>query len=180
MEHNTLDRRTPEQPRAAGSPVIEEKQQTEHFEKAIALFHAGQFEAAKALFRDVEGGPARELAHSARLHARMCERRLAQSQPAFRTTEDRYNYAIALINERRVEAAEAHLKEAVSQLPDGDHLYYALALCRGLSGDLDGAYRHLKKALELQPRNKALARNDPDFAEIAQRPPLRDLLYPQS
>ena len=80
---------------------------------------------------------------------------------------------------RRIEAAEQHLREALAQAPDNDHLYYVLALCRGWGGDLEGACAHMRRAIELQPRNRIVARNDPDFAEIGQRPPLQELLYPE-
>ncbi len=44
-------------------------------------------------------------------------------------------------------------------------------------GDFESAHRHMKRAIELQPRNRMLARNDPDFLELIQRGALRELLY---
>jgi tetratricopeptide (TPR) repeat protein len=160
------------------APALSSGEQSEAFESAIALFHSGQFTAARTLFREAASGPNREMTHAALSHARMCERRIG-APPAPASAEERYNYAIALINERRFEAAEAQLRQALAQAPNGDHIHYALALCRGLSGDLAGAYTHIKRAIELHPRNRAVARNDADFADLAQRPPLADLLYPE-
>jgi hypothetical protein len=37
----------------------------------------------------------------------------------------------------------------------------------------------MRRAIKLQPRNLVVARNDPDFAEIGQRSPLQELLYPE-
>jgi hypothetical protein len=37
----------------------------------------------------------------------------------------------------------------------------------------------MKRAIEFEPRNRTIARNDPDFAEIGQQPPLCELLYPE-
>jgi hypothetical protein len=37
----------------------------------------------------------------------------------------------------------------------------------------------MKRAIELRPQNRVAARNDPDFAEIGEQPPLAELLYPE-
>jgi tetratricopeptide (TPR) repeat protein len=152
-------------------------EQSKYYEKAIQHFHATDFAKAKALFEKAGEGPVREVAHAARLHARMCEQRLARPAPALRTLEDYYNYSIALMNRGELDSAEEHLRRALAQDPAADHIYYALALCRGLKGDFEGASAHLKRAIELQPRNRMIARNDPDFAEISHHPALRELLF---
>ncbi len=161
-------------PPAAARPAVTGKQD-DIFERAIALFHHGDYAKAKPLFEAATEGPQREMAHAARLHAEMCARRMA-SAPAPRTAEEHYDYGVAMINARRLDVAERHLAEAAALMPRGDHIHYALALCRGLAGDLRGAARHLRRAIELQPRNRLHARNDPDFAEIARLSPLAELL----
>ncbi len=161
----------------AGPP--DERQQTELFERATKLFHSADYGAARVLFERAATGPKLAMAHSAQLHAAMCARRTATREPALETPEEHYDYAIALINERRFQEAEAHLAAALARLPDADHVHYALALCRGLAGDLRNAYRHLRRAIEIQPRNRTVARGDPDFAGIARLSPLFELLYPE-
>ena len=47
------------------------------FERAIALFNAGRFQAAKGTFAELAGAHNRDLAHSAASRIRMCEQRLA-------------------------------------------------------------------------------------------------------
>ena len=152
--------------------------QPQIFEDAVKLLHAGDFVRAKALFEQVASGPVREIAHAARVHARMCEHRMAKADPVLKSPEDHYNFAITLMNQRSLEAAEQHLRQALQMASDGDHLHYALALCRGLRGDVDGASKHLKRAIELQPRNRLMARNDPDFVELSHHRALNQLLYP--
>lgn len=152
--------------------------QTQVFDHAIARFQAGDFQRALRYFKEVAEGPQVELRHAATMHMRMCEQRLARPAASPKTAEDHYNLAVALINQRQLAPAEEHLRQAIAQSPNGDHLHYALALCRGLSGDLSGAFTSLQQAVTLQPRNRSLARNDPDFAEIGRRPPLADLLRP--
>lgn len=169
-------------PAAAQAPAAppDAEAQSELYEQAVRAFHNGSFALAKALFERVAKGPSREMAHSASLHAKMCAKRLTRPDVSLRTADEHYDYAVALMNERRFEQAERHLLLALAQTPKADHLFYALALCRGLCGDLQGAYVNLKRAIELQPRNRATARNDPDFAEIGQLSPLVELLHPES
>ncbi len=155
------------------------KNQTELFDRAIALFHARKYAEARELFKTASAGPNRGMAHSARLHERICERRISKAQINIRTPEERYNYAIALMNERRLPDAEDQLRRAIAQAPSADHLYYALALCLALRGDVQGARANLKQAIDIDPRNRVAARNDPDFAEFAQLSPIAELLYPE-
>jgi tetratricopeptide (TPR) repeat protein len=162
-----------------GLPVAPDpSRQAEAFEQAARLFHARDYAGARAAFEIAAAGPVPAMSHTARLHAKMCAQRLVQEPPKIETAEDRYNYAVSLINLRRLADAEEHLHKALEAHPQADHLYYALALTRGLQGDFEGAHRHMKRAIDLQPRNRVLARNDPDFAELIQRGWLRELLYP--
>jgi Tfp pilus assembly protein PilF len=165
---------TPARPADAG---MDAARQASTFETAMGLFHERDYAAARAVFEKAATGPVAAMSHTARLHARMCERRLNEAQPKFETAEDRYNYAVGLINLRRLADAEEQLRKALDVYPNADHLHYALALVRGLQGDSEGAHRHMKRAIELQPRNRMLARNDPDFIELIQRGTLRELLH---
>ncbi|MCX6635181.1 MAG: hypothetical protein NT090_08895, partial [Acidobacteria bacterium] len=74
--------------------------QEELFAQASGLFHSGRFGEAKALFAAASEGAIREMAHSARLHIRMCDQRLGSVVPELATAEERYNYAVALMNRR--------------------------------------------------------------------------------
>ena len=163
----------------AVAPTREATEQTRSFEQAIELFNSRNFGKAQRHFESASKGPRLEMAYAARLHLRMCEHRLSNLAPAPRTIEERYNYAIALINRRELEAAEQQLQRALDAMENGDHLHYAMALCRGLRGDFEGACRALRRALDLRPRNLTTARNDRDFHEIGCQPLIRDLLFPK-
>lgn len=154
-------------------------EQSRLFEEAVELLQAQRYAEAKRYFELAALGPVAEVAHAARQRARMCERRMATQPPVLASAEDHYNYAVLLLNQRRWAEAEAHLNEALAQDPNGDHVYYALALCRCWSGDLEGASRYMRQAIELAPANRIAARNDPDFAPFANQPPLADLLKPE-
>lgn len=165
-----------ETPTPTAGNAMDAGQQAALFEQAMRLFHTRDYADALAIFEKAATGPVPAMAHTARLHARMCERRLGQAQPKLETVEDRYNYAVGLINLRRLGDAEEQLNIALESHPNTDYLHYALALTLGLRGDFEGAHRHMKRAIDLQPRNRTLARNDPDFIELLQRGALRELL----
>jgi Flp pilus assembly protein TadD len=95
------------------------------------------------------------------------------------SSEDYYNYGVALLNTRKVEEARGHLEKAVVLAPDADHIHYALALAQALSGDLANAHEHLKRAIDLEPRNRILARQDADFAPILNLPAFDSLIHPE-
>jgi tetratricopeptide (TPR) repeat protein len=158
---------------------LNSKEQAALFEKAVSLFHSREFAKARVLFERAADGPVIEMAHSSRVHARICEQRLSRTPPALSTAEEHYNYAIALINQRQLDNARRHLEQAASMNPGADHVYYALALCHALKGEADEVYANLSRAIEIDPRNRGRALRDPDFGDLARRAPLSDLLYPE-
>lgn len=165
-------------------PRTESEKQLQVFDRAMQLFRKQQFHEAKPIFQEATLGPQREITHNAKLHVRMCERRLDKPVVTLDSLEDHYNYAIERMNARDMEVARKHLDCAMQLVrKDGDnspdHLYYALALCAGISGDADTAFENLKQAIDLNPRNRMAARQDSDLAPIAQQPRIQQLLYPE-
>jgi Tfp pilus assembly protein PilF len=151
--------------------------QLRRYEEAYRLFRSQNFAQAKAAFERAIDGPQRELTHNARLHISMCERRMQSAPLEFPTAEENYNYGIARLNSRELAAARRYFETALSLAPNGDHIFYAMALCCGLGGDLQGCYENLKRAIDLQPRNRLFARQDQDFNTIVQHPVFHQLLY---
>jgi tetratricopeptide (TPR) repeat protein len=149
------------------------------FEAAMKLFHARQLSEALVLFQQAAAGAQRDVAQRAQLHISMCERRLQQPTVSFGTAEECYNYGVALINARNVTEARAQLEKALTIAPGSDHIHYALALAQALSGDFVNAHDNLRRAIELEPRNRQIARQDADFAPLAHEAPFRSLLYPE-
>lgn len=165
------------------APLNESEKQLQRFEAAVKLFRAQQYHEARELFQAAIEGPQKEVSHNARLHVIMCDRRLQAPVLELKGLEDHYNYAIERINARDLECARKHLETAMAlSAQDGhsaDHLLYALAICSSLSGDLRGAYENLKRAIEIDPKNRLAARNDADFASVAQQPLVQQLLFPE-
>ena len=148
----------------------------------MKLFRAQDFRGARDLFQRAAEGSLREIAHNARLHIMMCDRRLEKPEVQLRSVEDFYNVGVERLNARDYEGARRNLQQAIELTrKDGDgadHVYYAMAACQILSGDSRGAYENLKRAIEIEPRNRVAARQDPDFAGNAQQV-LQTLLHPE-
>ena len=164
--------------KAPAAPPAAGRSQMDSFEEGMRLFHARHFRQARELFAAAMDGPDRAVAHRADLQVRMCERRLETPAVVLKTPDDHYNYAVTLINSRDLAAAREHLRTALDADPSADHVLYALAACQSLAGDLPGAYENLKRAIDLQPRNRLAARQDPDFAALVDQPAFARLLYP--
>jgi tetratricopeptide (TPR) repeat protein len=160
-----------------GESLSAAETQLRRYEEAYRLFRAQNYALAKAAFERAIEGPQRELTHNARLHVAMCERRMQSAQLEFATAEENYNYAISRLNVRDLPVARRHFEAALGMLPNGDHILYGMALCCGLSGDYQGCYENLKRAIDLHPKNRLIARQDPDFNTIVQHPVFHQLLY---
>ena len=106
-------------------------------------------------------------------------RRLQQPAVNLGSAEEHYNYGVALLNTRNVSEARTYLDKALQMAPDSDHIHYALALAQALGGDIHGAAENLRRAIELEPRNRIMARQDADFAQVANQAPFQALLFPE-
>ena len=164
---------------AGAAPAAVPPSQLTSFEAAMKLFHARQLKEARELFVHAVRGPERDIANRAQLHIAMCDRRLLEVTVSLRSAEDYYNYGVALINSRSLTEARANLEKSLQMSPNADHVHYALSLAQALDGDLSGAQQNLKRAIELEPRNRLIARQDADFAPLAHQPPFDALIYPE-
>jgi tetratricopeptide (TPR) repeat protein len=164
-----------------GKPVAEgpspAKQQLTVYEQAVGLFSQRRLKDALAGFLRAAAGPDSHVADKARSYAQVCERRTRNMEPQLQTAEDHFNYGVERLNERDFERAMQHFERALALQPGAEHVYFTMALCCGLTGDGTGACENLKRAIELEPRNRIMARQDPEFAALLpQFPGLRALL----
>jgi tetratricopeptide (TPR) repeat protein len=165
----------PAAPQAGARPA--QDQQLSDFESALKLFSQSRYAEAREVFGSVVGGPARNIADKARAYVQVCERKTAAAQTDFENADDHFNYGVERLNARDIEKARHHLGRALAMKPDAEYIVYTMALCCGLSGDGSGACENLKRAIELEPKNRILARQDPEFAGLSQQiPALRALL----
>ena len=170
-------------PKANGAPGVPagnrsaNDKQLSDYESALKLFAQRRYAEARELFGRAAAGPASNIADKARTHIQVCERKTRTLDLEFESADDHFNYAVERLNARDVEKARHHLSRALAMKPDAEHIVYTMALCCGLSGDPSGACENLKRAIELEPKNRILARQDPEFATLSlQIPGVRALL----
>jgi Tfp pilus assembly protein PilF len=84
---------------------------------------------------------------------------------------------VASMNAGALDVAEENLARALKANDNADHYHYAMALCKGLRGDLEGCQQHLGRAIEIEPANRITARNDPDFQSLSRQSPIKELLH---
>ncbi|HEU5021295.1 MAG TPA: hypothetical protein VFT60_05375 [Bryobacteraceae bacterium] len=151
--------------------------QMKAWEDGVREFSLKKFSAAQARFQEAASGPAAHIADKARSYAQICERRMTGPALELKTAEEHFTYGVERLNARDIETARKHLDRALALDPNAEHILFTLALCCGMAGDGDGACENLKRAIAIEPRNKVLARQDPEFLVLAQQiPDLRELL----
>jgi hypothetical protein len=153
------------------------QQQMQRWEEAVQLFSQKKFGPARASFDEAARGPAAHIADKARSYSQICARKTNGQDVNLHTADDHFNYGVERLNARDMQAARVHLDRALAMQPDGEHILFTLALCCGLAGDGPAACENLKRAIALEPRNRILARQDPEFLALSQQfPALRALL----
>jgi tetratricopeptide (TPR) repeat protein len=165
--------------RSAGKPDPQFQAALEQYESAMKYFSQQKFEKAKSLLEKVRALPYKELADRAAVHLSVCNQRLQGNRHTPRTAEDHYNYAILQMNTSHYDEAEEHLQKALKAEGKTPHVEYALAALHALKNEVDPALVHLKEAIEMDPRNRLLARNDDDFRLLMEDPRFTEIIYPE-
>jgi tetratricopeptide (TPR) repeat protein len=153
--------------------------------EAIAIYETGvralqrhDFEKAADQFRQIiERYPdERELHERSLLYLRVCERETARRPAVPQTAQERVYAATVALNAGDSTAALDHLRRALADAPDSDHAHYIMAVALAAYGQTTEALIHLKRSIELNPDNRALARQDPDLEDVRELEGFRDAL----
>jgi tetratricopeptide (TPR) repeat protein len=153
--------------------------QIQSLEQGLRLFREQRFAEARQHFEAAARGPQAPVRLTAKTHLSVCERRLQRPALALESADDHYNYGVERLNARDLPAARKHLEIALALRPGSEYILYAFAATLALSGDIPGAYENLKRAIEIHPRNRNAARQDPDFAGIVHSPIFAQLFHPE-
>ncbi len=179
------------EPGAAGRPQARpappKRQQSAAYERALRTFttaleqfHRGAYGDALEALRSLDAISAEEpeLAGRARVYAAVCERKLRGEIHEPRTAEDRFHLGVARANEGRLDEALRLIEQAIQEDPRHPGYLYARASVRALQGNAEAAAADLRKAIELEPRLRYQAANDPDFQLVRDNPRFVDVIEP--
>lgn len=168
--------------------ILEKKDSTNHpqdehlkrFHSAMRAMQEGKYEKAKAEFEQLAADGPFEMKDRSNVFARACEKELQKSSTLeFSCVEERYDYAILLLNQGNYEDAREHIDAILATRPEADYAYYGAALLASMTGQAEECLQHLGRAIELNSQNRILARRDSDFGDMADDPRFTEMLYPE-
>lgn len=149
------------------------------YQAALQSMQEGKYEKARVLFEKLAAeGPA-EVGDRVRIYLAACERELRRTGLSFESDEERYDYAISLLNTGLYAEARAQFEGILDGNPGADYAFYGLAILESMTGQAEHCLKHLAKAIELNRRNRIQARTDSDFQDMADDPRFTELLYPE-
>jgi tetratricopeptide (TPR) repeat protein len=151
----------------------------QEYANALQWMQEGRYEKAQSAFSRIMQGGTPELVDRARVHLAACERQIEQDSRDFRTPEERYDYAISLLNTGYFEEAREQFEQVLHEFPEADYALYGLAILESMTGLAESCLEHLQQAIHLNARNRIQARTDPDFQDMADDPRFTELLYPE-
>jgi tetratricopeptide (TPR) repeat protein len=150
------------------------------YESALKLLQSGKYEKAHEAFTKMLELAPPDLAASIRRNIAICVDQLAKDAADFTDPEERYDYAVSLLNHGHYEDARDHLQAILAKNKSADYAFYGLALLASMTGSSDKCLEHLAEAIRLNPQYRFQARLDSDFDSVAEDPRFTELLYPEA
>ena len=174
-----------EERKGAGKPVrlTEDPrfaQAVQNYEAGLKCLQAHKYDNAKGCFEKVVAGPSPELAERAGAHLKTCNQHINRDLNTFKSPEEKYDYAVSLMNTGDYMGARDIFNELRQQHPKLDFVWYGAAALNCLMGHFPEAISGLNEAIRLNPANRFQARNDSDFKSLADDPRFTELLYPDT
>ena len=126
------------------------------------------------------GGLSPELADRAAAHLSSCNQHINRDSATFKNPEERYDFAVSLMNMGDYVSAREVFDELTQKHPKLDFVWYGAAALNCLMGHFPDAISGLTEAIRLNPANRFQARNDSDFKTLADDPRFTELLYPDT
>lgn len=172
----------PERVAVQDAPAQPERQSTypaavATYERGIAALQRRAYQAAADSFRDLMSRfpEERELQERAQVYLRVCERELAASATP-RTNEERLVAATVALNAGDHARTLSLLDDVLRDDPKSDLAEYMAAVVYCAKGDPEAAVARLRRAIELNPENRTLARQDGDLDALHDLEAFRQML----
>jgi tetratricopeptide (TPR) repeat protein len=149
------------------------------YEQALHLLQSGKYEKAREAFDNMLADSPPDLAASIRMYINACLLQINKGKTSFASHEERYDYAISLLNEGLYDDAREQFRQILAANPGADYAFYGLAVLASMTGDTSTCLEHLTEAIHQNPQNRIQARSDSDFQDMADDPRFTELLYPE-
>lgn len=150
------------------------------YEKGLdALQHRNFRSAAEAFHVVLASYPdERELHERARLYLKVCDRDASPPTPSPQTSEELVYAATLALNSGDQDTSLKYLQSAVEHSPDDDRVHYMLAVAYAQKADAVRTLTHLRRAIEIGPESRSIARQESDFDTMRDNEEFRRLLEP--
>jgi tetratricopeptide (TPR) repeat protein len=150
------------------------------YESALKLMQAGKYEKAHESFLKMLESAPQDLADRIRMYIAACVAQIHKGTTNFQSHEERYDYAISLLNHGHYEDAREHFQAILLKEKTADYAFYGMALLASMTGNSEKCIEHLTEAIRLNAQNRLQARLDSDFDGVADDPRFTELLYPEA
>jgi len=150
------------------------------YENALRLMQAGKYDKAHAIFNEMLAAAPHDFADRIRMYISACVAQISKGSTNFESHEERYDYAISLLNHGHYEDAREHFQAILLQEQSADYAFYGLALLASMTGETQKCIEHLTEAIRLNSQYRIQARSDSDFDGVADDPRFTELLYPEA
>lgn len=149
------------------------------YESAIRLMQEGRFDKALSAFEKLLASGAGELADRVRMYRNACAAQVSREKADFANPEERYDYAVSLLNDGHYEDAREQFEGILKEKEDADYAFYGLAVLSSMTGSPESCLEYLTEAIRRNAQNRIQARSDSDFQDMADDPRFTELLYPE-
>lgn len=167
----------------AGTPAPDDaarKQTLAMYESALKLMQSGKYDKAHQAFTQMLQTAPQDLADRIRVYIAACVSQIEKGSTKFESNEERYDYAISLLNQGQYDDARQHFEQILKQNGSADYAFYGLALLASMTGDTQECIDKLREAIRLNGQNRLQARADSDFETVSEDPRFTELLYPEA
>jgi tetratricopeptide (TPR) repeat protein len=150
----------------------------EAYERGLAALQQRKYgEAATLLQAVIDAYPdEKELHERVHVYLTVCRRQALPLDATPETFEERLYAATLAINAGAYDDGLARLEALAGESPDHDHVQFMLAVVHALRGDPAKAWPPLGRAIDLNPENRFLARQDADLESLRREPEFRQLV----
>ena len=161
-------------------PTSERAQAIARYEAALELVHQGKYLKAREAFVSMLDSAPPDVAASIRSFINACLLQISKGTTTFASHEERYDYAISLLNEGLYEDARQQFEIILKENKSATYVFYGMAVLASMTGAGDICLEHLAEAIKHDAQHRIQARADSDFQDMADDPRFTELLYPEA
>ena len=164
----------------APAPDAARVEALKQYEAAVSAMQKGDYKAAHPALEKLLSTAPPEFTDRIRMYMAACIAQAKKGSATFASPEEKYDYAISLLNDGQYEDAREHLNEILEGDENADYAFYGLAVLASMTGDTQTCLEKLTEAVRLKSQNRIQARSDSDFQDMHDDPRFTELLYPEA